>query len=1133
MSLHFATFHSSRIVTTAFVALGLCLPISGLSRAQTPATPKQAAPHPSAEVQKLLDAGLNALKRQPPQLDEARKQCDAALALAERDNDAPGKMGAWREMADLEQELGHFPAARDFLQKALDLSRALGDRGAEAKTLGRIGNNAYLAGNPIQAQQFWEQAVKIYQALGQQAEVAGYMMNIGIVYDNTGNPKKAIETYKQVLPIFEQLHKPQDQANTLANIAIALDKLSETRKALDYWQRALPLYQETKDASNEANALSGIGGEYGALGDRARAQDYYARALKIYQSIGNRNGEAHVLDNIGGSLREAGELDRALEMLLRSVAISHEINNLRTEAAALGDVAIVYDRMGRFADAIRAYQQAIPLFEALHNRYQLANLYNNLGFTYSQAGQQRQARQFFDQALAAYHEIGDRHGEASSLGGIGGIYSVQKHYLQAISYHERALKIFQQLGDPASQAAVLGNIGTEYEKLHRRDAALKALLPAYALLHKLGDLNAEANTLNTIGALYLDQGEFRTAETYFRRALTPARASGNRPYLANILNNLGDAEERQRRLPEAETDLGGAVDLFEQVRADFNNLTEAQSLYLADNLKYYHDYLDILVRLHKTDKAFEAAQQTKARALLDLLTGDKMDLSASLTPEERAQEAALRRDADRLNLAMVREGVQNEAGAKRRFTALKGQLRETESRLRTLMDALYARHPELSRRRPNPVGDWREIAAAVPADTALLDYIVLSDHRVLLFVVTQQQNRPTLHAFPIEAKQDSFSKLAAALRAVCADPRRSYRSQARQLADLLILPAAADLTGKHRLLICPDGALWDVPFQALLTEVNGLKNGPAGQRREHFLAEAFEIGYAYSAGSIRASLSTRNRPDRLAAHNSILVFADPDFGTSERFGDNPELKGQRPLSDPSRPLTDPSRPLTDPSRPLADPSRPLAAPSRPLTDPSRGIATLLHGGRIPALPGTRREAQALRSDFPDAAIYLGAQAQEDVCKRLASQYRYLHFATHGFFNDAAPMLSSIVLAQPQPGSGEDGFLTAREVADLKLNADLVVLSACNTARGERRGGEGVVGLTWALFVAGAPTQVVSQWSVNDASTALLMQHFYTNLTRNKMSKSAALRSAELSLLSHSAYRHPYYWAPFVLLGDWR
>ena len=201
--------------------------------------------------------------------------------------------------------------------------------------------------------------------------------------------------------------------------------------------------------------------------------------------------------------------------------------------------------------------------------------------------------------------------------------------------------------------------------------------------------------------------------------------------------------------------------------------------------------------------------------------------------------------------------------------------------------------------------------------------------------------------------------------------------------------------------------------------------------------------------------------------------------------------------------------------------------------------TLTRGKAIVALPGTQREADALKRLFPSATLLRGKAAQESTAKQVAHQFRYLHFATHGFFNDASPLLSSLVLVAPiSPGSSlatpnnggntEDGFLTAREIFDLDLSAEMVVLSACNTARGVQRTGDGVIGLTWALFVAGCPTQVVSQWSVDDASTATLMTNFYGNLVSKKLGKGAALRQASQALMNDPKHQHPYYWAPFVL-----
>ncbi|MCW3099961.1 MAG: Regulatory protein AfsR [Chthonomonadaceae bacterium] len=540
--------------------------------------------------------------------------------------------------------------------------------------------------------------------------------------------------------------------------------------------------------------------------------------------------------------------------------------------------------------------------------------------------------------------------------------------------------------------------------------------------------------------------------------------------------------------------------------------------------------LNVLLDRGKAAEAFAIAQKTKARSLLDLLISGRADLSLELTPDERTQQAALRQQADFLNTEMVKEGVQNEVGAKKRFALLREQLRGVELELRTLSESLYSRHPGLADRQIATTATVASLASVLPPDTALLDYIVLSDKKLLLFVVTTQQGKANVKVYTLPAIAAPLQQECADLRAACADPRKDYRPLAARLSRLLVSPASAQLAGKRRLVICPDGPLWNVPFQALT-----LPKGTS--HTSSFLWQRYDLAYAYSATGVQAVL--RTHPHEASQETgSLMVMANPDFGSSKRFGDLDDLPGQRPLSDPSRPLSDPSRPLSDPSRPLTDPSRPLLDPSRPLVPPSRTMAAVLEerGGGIAGLPGTQHEAEALHSLFPDAVVFTGAAAQESTAKAEMAKFRYLHFATHGFLNDAAPLLSAIVLAQPDKSdpkaSKDDGFLTAREVFDLHLQADLVTLSACNSGRGSIRTGEGVVGLSWAFFVAGVPTQVVSQWSVDDAATAQLMSAFYTHLKAGE-GKSQSLREAALRLQKEKGHAHPYYWAPFLLMGDWR
>jgi CHAT domain-containing protein len=192
--------------------------------------------------------------------------------------------------------------------------------------------------------------------------------------------------------------------------------------------------------------------------------------------------------------------------------------------------------------------------------------------------------------------------------------------------------------------------------------------------------------------------------------------------------------------------------------------------------------------------------------------------------------------------------------------------------------------------------------------------------------------------------------------------------------------------------------------------------------------------------------------------------------------------------------------------------------------------------KYPRLEFSGREVEKIASFFNEgsADTFLRYKATEENLKRNQelNKFRYIHFATHGLIDENKPNLSSLVLTCGKD-SGEDGYLQASEIFDLKLNADLVVLSACQTGLGKLIRGEGMVGLTRAFMYAGTPSVLVSLWSVSDMSTSVLMGEFYKNLIKNKFSKTDALRRAQLALISNEKYAHPFYWAPFVLIGDWR
>jgi CHAT domain-containing protein len=300
------------------------------------------------------------------------------------------------------------------------------------------------------------------------------------------------------------------------------------------------------------------------------------------------------------------------------------------------------------------------------------------------------------------------------------------------------------------------------------------------------------------------------------------------------------------------------------------------------------------------------------------------------------------------------------------------------------------------------------------------------------------------------------------------------------LYEELIKPAEPYLSGKSRLIIIPDGILNYLPYEVLLTD-----NKQIAQKGSYsalpFLVKKYPVSYGQSASVLKTLLSEQKKSGITKPGNKKLIA----------FGD--------PISD------------------------------------TKDVPLFASPASYNRLQYSRQEVERISALFKEknSEIYLGKDATEENLKRNSNlkNFNYLHFATHGSIDEEKPDLSSLVLAKGA-NSSEDGYLQASEIFNLKLNADLVVLSACQTGLGKLVRGEGMVGLTRSFMYAGTPSVLASLWSVSDLSTASLMEQFYRNLIKNKLSKTEALRKAQLTLMSDEKYAHPFYWAPFVLFGDW-
>ena len=922
---------------------------------------------------------------------------------------------------------------------------------------------------------------------------------------------KAIQKYKEALPDLRTAGDGKAEAVTLNSIGVVYDQLGEKQKALDYYSQALPLRRAVGDRAGEARTLNNIGFIYDSYGEKQKALDYYKQSLPLKRSVGDRKGEATTLNNISGIYNDIGEKQTALDYLNQSLLIFQSIEDQKGEGALLNNIGAVYKDLGEYPKALSYFNRSLPLLRATEYREIEASALNNIAVVYALLGEKQKALDNHNQSLALTRLIGDRSGEASTLNNIGKLYKDLGERQKALDYFTQSLTLRRTLGDRDGEATALENIGVTYDELGERQKALNHLDRALQLFQDVGDLKGEATTLS---------------------------------YLARYERGRGD-------LAAARSRIEGALDIVESLRTKVASQVLRAS-YLASVQDYYEFYVDLLMQLHRQQpskgyngEALQTSERARARSLLELLAEARADIRQGVDPvlldRERTLQKRLNAKADRQTRLRSRTPAKEQTAAVAK--EIESLAKEIES-LTTELQQVEAQIKQTGPRyaaltQPQPL-TLKEIQTQVlDEDTLLLEYSLGKD-RSYLWAVTPTSiasfELPTRDEIETVARQvyaqltdtkQWDTRTAAGQRELTRDKAQTpyAPNAAEKLSQMLLGPVAAQL-GNKRLLVVADGALQYIPFGALPTPVRGRQvvRGSTGRtasrkssaREYQPLVVEHEIISLPSASTL--AVLRKEMRDRKPAEKTVAILADPVFESDD---DRVRQAMKRAASAP------PNSQSGTKSREL-----PLGM-ERAATESGLKGAEL----KIPRLPATRDEARQILSLVPPeqskGSFDFDASRQTATSGDL-SHYRYVHFATHGFLDSLHPELSGIVLSMvDEKGNPQDGFLRAHEVFNLKLPAELIVLSACQTGLGKEVRGEGLVSLMRGFMYAGAPRVVVSLWSVNDEATAELMARFYGGMLRDKLRPSAALRAAQVSLMKERAWKSPFYWAAFTIQGEWR
>ena len=846
-----------------------------------------------------------------------------------------------------------------------------------------------------------------------------------------------------------------------------------------------------------------------------RAGDY-RNADRVYRSmgwLGERIGEPRLRATaiIGRATvaGQTGDLTTA-EAHLREAIAQSEPSDPANLQPALNNLGIVLRQLGDLDGALASYERALALAEAAGRPDSVARTLNNIAIVQFNRGNARLAHEYFTRSLALRVDDGGigTQDMATSLLNIGMLYAEQGDYQQALDYYQRALALWERVGG-AGLATVLNNLGHLHASRGQSAAALDYYNRGMAMALKGNERQRIATLSYNLGNLSRDAGRLDDAEALHRNSLAIREETGQRlgtieslTTLAAILNHRGNAaaalplatravdlavETRLlNQLWRAQTALAmirqalgqgeeaaaayrAALATIEQLRDQSAGGERSRQLYFSDRLEPYYGLAAHLVAGKREAEAFRVVEQARARGLLDLLAGGR-PVVRSLSDDEQARERRLVQ-----TLVSINAQIQSESS---RRAPDRDRLRELDAalaRARLARDAftteIYSAHPDLRFGRGEaPIVALADTAGLLRPGTAIVEYVVEAD-RVWAYVLragsaaTAAPAAPRVTVVRLPVAAPDLRRQAVMFAGQVASRNLGFARLASSLYDGLVRPLEPHLEGVTRLVLVPDGPLWRVPFQAL--------RSPRG-----YLIEERAVSYAPSVSALHA-LNAR-RQDRLARRGAappyLVAFGDPAVG---------------------------------------------------------GPIGTLRTGTPARLPEAAREVRALGEIYgaDRSAVLTDREATEPRLRELASRASLLHVATHGVLDDKSPMYSYLALA-PVQGSADidaDGRLEAWELMGMDLRADLAVLSACETARGEIGDGEGVIGLSWSLFAAGATTAAVSLWEVDSASTTELMIAFHRELAKGA-EVSPAMRAASLAHIKSPQFRHPFYWAGFSIIG---
>ena len=913
---------------------------------------------------------------------------------------------------------------------------------------------------------------------------ASYFNDRGLNYSDQHKYEPALHWLKLAYGLYDNHNDNRGRASAFNNIGLTFHRLGALALALENYERAIPLRHAENDQQGEFNVRNNIGGVYDVSGEPAKALEHYQATLRVWltfdsaEQLRDRDQLGTGFNNVGEVLNKLGRWQEARDNYQAALDIFQRSGNQLREAACLDNLGQLYQDLGDTNLALDHYRKALALLQGKFKNADLeANILSHIGTVNLSQNELELALQNFQRALELRQS--DR-GKGYALLNIGALHVLKKAPQQALQVYRDALKFIRTAGDQRGEALLLYKTGEAEDMLGYHAQAIEDLNQARLLWAKIADPRGEAITLEAAARAESRIGQLRKALEDSARAIAIVES-----LRTNILGTRLRASYFATQQTSFELNVGLNMQAFAET---------ASSQYLV--------------------AAFQAAERSRARTLIDTFRRARdtsMDNGADAALERELQQR-LNAKAQAQTELLNRKHTEDQASAiNAELNLLINQYDELQAKVsssnRQYADLIQAKVPAV-----------QDIQDQLGDDTILVEYF-LGEERSYVWAVTSD----SIDGFQLPPRAD-IETVATRIAKSLGDQKRiiegetpsqwerrraradkEFNTASAQLSDKIIRPLVP-LLGTKRLIVVADGALQQVSFAALPLP------GTIAQRPRR-LVDNHEIVYEPSASVLalqRSELANRKR-----APHAVAVLANPVF-----------------TSDDPRVLSLTQRTTPQDAQPKSNSNvLPEMASRRAVSRALEAIGL----ERFPRLLSSAIEAQQIVNVAPKGeskAVLDFDASRETAMSRELSEYRIVHFATHAVVNYEHPELSGIVLSLvDRRGEPRDGYLRLHDIYNLKLPADLVVLSACQTGVGKEIRGEGLIALTRGFMYAGAERVVASLWKVDDVATADLMAEFYKQIFVNNQRPAAALRAAQLRLAARK--RSPADWAGFVLQGEWK